>query len=189
MWWSICGRDRQNPQKRISEHKQAVKRCDPKNGIAVHVTNKLHIINWEEASVKTSETGYWKRRVQEAIRIQRLPNTMNLDCGIILSNAWTLALKLCWQQQFQSLLSIYPSWTCIRMRAITIDFHYINTISTRYPSVYSWRRLLSRNILSVNCFMLCISLKEVVAEVKHATSCMLYAHYLPATPDKCAVHV
>ena len=82
-------------KKRISEHKQAVKRRDQKNGIAVHVMNKGHNINWEGASVKTSEMGYWKRRVQEAIRIQSLPNTMNLDCGMILSNAWTPALKLC----------------------------------------------------------------------------------------------
>ena len=82
-------------KKRISEHKQGVKRCDQKNVIAVYMMNKGHTINWEEASVKTSEMGYWKRRVQEAIRIQRLPNTMNLDHGMILSNVWTPALKLC----------------------------------------------------------------------------------------------
>ena len=57
-------------KKRISEHKQAVKRCDQKNGIAVLVMRKGHTINWEEVSVKTSETVYWKRRVLEAIRIQ-----------------------------------------------------------------------------------------------------------------------
>ena len=82
-------------KKRTSEHKQGVKRCDQKNVIAVYMMNKGHTINWEEASVKTSEMGYWKRRVQEAIRIQRLPNTMNLDHGMILSNIWTPALKLC----------------------------------------------------------------------------------------------
>ena len=57
-------------KKRISEHKQTVKRCDRKNGIAVHVMRKGHTINWEEDSVKISETGYWKRRLLEAIRIQ-----------------------------------------------------------------------------------------------------------------------
>ena len=81
-------------KKRISEHKQAVKKCDRKNGIAVHVMDKGHTINWEEANVRTSETGYWRRRVQEAIRIQRQPNTMNLDCGMILGNVWTPALRL-----------------------------------------------------------------------------------------------
>ena len=82
-------------KKRISEHKQAVKRGDQRNDIAVHVMNKGHTINWGEANVKTSETGYWKRRVYKAIRIQRQLNTMNLDCGMILSNIWTPALKLC----------------------------------------------------------------------------------------------
>ena len=82
-------------KKRISEHKQVVKRGDEKNEIAVHVKNKGHTINWEEASIKISETGYWKRRVQEAIRIPREPSTMNLDCGLTLSSVWTPALKLC----------------------------------------------------------------------------------------------
>jgi hypothetical protein len=77
-------------KKRISEHKQAVNRGDRKNGIAVHVIDKGHTINWEEAIVR-----YWRRRVQEAIKIQRQPNTMNLDCGMILNSVWTPALKLC----------------------------------------------------------------------------------------------
>ena len=58
-------------KKRISEHKQAVKKGDRKNGITVHVMDKGHTINWEEANVRTSETGYWRRRVQKAIKIQR----------------------------------------------------------------------------------------------------------------------
>ena len=33
--------------------------------------------------------------------------------------------------------TIYPSWTCTCMRAITINLYYINTIITPYPSVYS----------------------------------------------------
>ena len=67
-------------KKWISEHKLAVNKGDNNNRIAVHVKNKGHSIKWEEA-----ETGCWKRRVQEAIRIQRQPSTMNLDCGMILS--------------------------------------------------------------------------------------------------------
>ena len=96
-------------KKRISEHKQAVKKGDRKNGIAVHVMDKSHTINWEEANVRTSETGYWRRRVQEAIRIQRQPNTMNLDCGMILGNVWTPALRLCYNYNFYLFiyLSIY----------------------------------------------------------------------------------
>lgn len=40
-------------------------RCDQKYVIAVHVMSKDHTINWEEASVKSLEKGYWKRRVLE----------------------------------------------------------------------------------------------------------------------------
>ena len=35
---------------RLSEHRQAVKRGDPKNGIAVHVQKTNHCINWEGAT-------------------------------------------------------------------------------------------------------------------------------------------
>ena len=60
---------------RIYGHKQAVQRGDM-NIIAVHEKNKDHTINLE-----TTETGYWKRRVQEAIRIQKQPKPMNFNCG------------------------------------------------------------------------------------------------------------
>ena len=50
-------------QKRIEEHKSAVRRGDEKNGIAVHVKKTQHDINWAEA-------------------IQSQINTMNLDCGL-----------------------------------------------------------------------------------------------------------
>ena len=35
----------------LSEHRQAVKRGDPKNGIAVHVQKTNHRINWDDATV------------------------------------------------------------------------------------------------------------------------------------------
>ena len=36
----------------LSEHRQAVKRGEPKNGIAVHVQKTDHRINWEGATVR-----------------------------------------------------------------------------------------------------------------------------------------
>ena len=72
-------------RKRISEHKQAVKRFDDKNGIAAPVFKHNHRIAWDEASVSTS---YWRRRVQEAINIRTKKEMMNLDCGLTLSNTW-----------------------------------------------------------------------------------------------------
>ena len=47
---------------RRGEHKQAVKKGNPKNGIAVHGHETQHEINWNGAEVKKIETTYWKRR-------------------------------------------------------------------------------------------------------------------------------
>ena len=65
---------------RISEHKQAVKKGDEKNGIAVHAHTTNHNINWEGARVHGTARGFWKRRTMEAIQIRTEPHTMKLDC-------------------------------------------------------------------------------------------------------------
>ena len=56
---------------RKSEHRQAIRRGDQKNGIAVHVQKTDHHINWEGATVKRRESGFWQRRTAEAIQIRR----------------------------------------------------------------------------------------------------------------------
>jgi len=75
-------------KKWLAEHKQAVRRFDGKNGIAVHVHQHDHNIDWEGARVVENEPFYWRRRILEAIRINSHPSTMNLDCGLHLSNLW-----------------------------------------------------------------------------------------------------
>ena len=75
-------------KKRLAEHKQAVRRFDEINGIAVHVHQHDHHIDWESARVVGNEMFYWRRRVLEAIKINSHPSTMNLDCGLSLSNLW-----------------------------------------------------------------------------------------------------
>ena len=75
-------------EKRLSEHKGAVKRHDVKNGIAVHAWNEQHRVDWEAAKVKQVETNYSKRRTAEAIHIHQQWKTSNLDCGRILSPVW-----------------------------------------------------------------------------------------------------
>ena len=50
-------------KKRISEHKQAVRRMDDKNGIAVHVQRMDHRIDSEKASITATEQFYWKRKL------------------------------------------------------------------------------------------------------------------------------
>ena len=84
-------------KKRMSEHKQAVKRFDENNGIAAHVFKHDHRIAWGETTVATSEASYWRRRVKEAINIRNKKETMNLDCRLTLSNTWRPSLELCKQ--------------------------------------------------------------------------------------------
>ena len=45
-------------KKRIVEHKAAVKKEDNKNGIAVHVKNTKHHIDWDGARVISNEMQY-----------------------------------------------------------------------------------------------------------------------------------
>ena len=81
------GETRRTLKKQLAEHKQAVRRFNEKYGIAVHVHQHDHHIDWESARVVENETFYC-RRVMEAIRINFHPSTMNLDCGLNLSNLW-----------------------------------------------------------------------------------------------------
>ena len=82
------GETKRTLKTRISEHKQAVKKGDEKNGIAVHAHTTNHNIDWEGARVHGTARGFWKRRTLEAIRIRAEPHTMNLDCGLHLSPVW-----------------------------------------------------------------------------------------------------
>ena len=50
-------------KKRIVEHKATVKKEDNKNGIAVHVKNTKHHIDWDGARVISNEMQNWQRRV------------------------------------------------------------------------------------------------------------------------------
>ena len=67
---------------RMAEHKQAVKKGDEKNGIAVHAHTTNCSIDWEGARVHRTAWAFWKRRTMETT------HTMNLDYGLHLSPAW-----------------------------------------------------------------------------------------------------
>ena len=67
---------------RLGEHKQAVKKGNPKNRIAVHAYETQREIKWNGAEVKKMEANYWKRRTFEAIQIKAGSETMNLDSGL-----------------------------------------------------------------------------------------------------------
>ena len=62
--------DKEDTESQTGEHKQAVRRGDPKNGIAVHAHESNHVIDWDDAQVR-SVSGYWQRRATEAIQIKK----------------------------------------------------------------------------------------------------------------------
>lgn len=74
-------------QKRVNEHRYAVKTGNMKNGIAAHAWKNQHRVDWESARI---EQRYWKWRVLEAIHIWRQKNPSNLDCGLHLNSTWPL---------------------------------------------------------------------------------------------------
>ena len=78
---------------RLGEHKQAVKRGDPKNGVAVHA-HEFHLaIDWDGATIKRSVAGYWQRRITEAIQIRTSRGTMKLDSSLQLPTVWNPVLN------------------------------------------------------------------------------------------------
>ena len=81
-------------QKRLTEHKGAVRRCDRKNGIATHVSDRDHRVNWEEVRVIQTEPFYQKRRVPEALWIKSHGTTSNLDCGLTVNPLWIALFNL-----------------------------------------------------------------------------------------------
>ena len=90
---SYIGETGRTLQKRISEHKYAVKTNNRKNGIAVHAWDMGHQPDWDAAEVMETEPHQWKRRVLEAIWIQKTPQTCNLDCGLTLSDTWSMRTR------------------------------------------------------------------------------------------------
>ena len=82
---SCIGEMGRNLEKKLTEHKAAVRRGDRKNGIAVHVQDYDHHVDWEAAWVIDQEPLYWPRRVREAIHIAKNSGTsINLDCVLAL---------------------------------------------------------------------------------------------------------
>ena len=75
-------------EKRLSEHKNAVKKHDTNNGIAVHAWNLQHQVDWDAAKTRATEEHYWKRRVLEALHIHQQQQSSNLDCGLAINPSW-----------------------------------------------------------------------------------------------------
>ena len=72
----------------MAEHKRTVRMGDLNNGIAAHYLNTGHSIAWEKAAVTDRETNWHRRRIKEAIRIQKCQVRMNLDKCLIIHQSW-----------------------------------------------------------------------------------------------------
>lgn len=70
---------------RQKEHKSAVKNGQTKNSsIAEHALNNGHIPDWENTKVLETSSKFLQRRIMEAIHIQREPDPLNRDKGVML---------------------------------------------------------------------------------------------------------
>ena len=78
-------------EKRISEHKGALKRHYVKNGIAVHSWTKQDKVDWQAATVKHVETNHSRRKTIKALHIHPQRETSNFDCRTV-SPVWHLLL-------------------------------------------------------------------------------------------------
>ena len=65
-----------------------MRKGDRNNGIAVHAWENEHEVDWSNARILKCEDNYWRRRIVEAIEIQRHHVNMNLDCGLTLGEIW-----------------------------------------------------------------------------------------------------
>ena len=75
-------------KQRLTEHRATVKKCDKKNGIAVHAWKSGHQVKWESAKVKEVALNLAHRGIVEALHIHRTLNTTNLGCGLTLDSIW-----------------------------------------------------------------------------------------------------
>ena len=60
------GETGRNLKERLKKHQHAVKKENPKNGIATHACQQQHEVDWDAAEVRCTEQHYWKRKVLEA---------------------------------------------------------------------------------------------------------------------------
>ena len=78
---------------RLKEHKRAVRSTDFNASVlAEHAWNQHHLIDWEEATVLTSETNFHRRLTLESWYIHKSHQTLNRENGGLLVE-YTLLMK------------------------------------------------------------------------------------------------
>ena len=80
---------------RLKEHSADIKHERTKNSaVAEHSKKTNHHICIEKAKVIAVEEHYNKRRIREALEIEKRPKNFNRDDGLILSESWKPILNL-----------------------------------------------------------------------------------------------
>ena len=84
-----------------------------------------------DASVLKQEPAYWKRRVLEAIAVQRHAENTNLDCGLILNPIWTSFMKvLTWT------ITLYHLSTIITLHHVLSTYQFVSLSIPIYSCVH-----------------------------------------------------
>ena len=79
---------------RIKEHTADLRRERiSKSALAEHVHSSSHYICMEEAKLVRKEEHCLKRKIKEAIEIEKRKNNFNRDDGLKLSNTWKPLLE------------------------------------------------------------------------------------------------
>lgn len=73
---------------RVKEHKRCVAKADICNGIAVHVKNTGHNVDWDNIKIIDRESDVEKRKIKEALHIKKLQPLLNLNDGVLLKSNW-----------------------------------------------------------------------------------------------------
>ena len=106
---AYIGETGRSVQKRITEHKYAVRMNNRKNSIAVHAWDNNHRPNWEAAEIVEREPHHLKSRVLQAIWIQNdtpeLQPRLQTDAEQGLDPAYSL------RSNFSIFISNYRIWS------------------------------------------------------------------------------
>ena len=72
------GETGRNLKERLKKHQYAVKKENPKNGIATHACQQQHEVDSDAAKVRCTEQHCWKRKVLEAHDNSPTPPTLTV---------------------------------------------------------------------------------------------------------------
>ena len=81
---SYIGQTGRRLQKRLDEHKRAIRQADFKiSPLAEHALTNQHPVDWDNIQLISSPSNLTTRLVEEALTIRSTTNTLNRDTGTL----------------------------------------------------------------------------------------------------------